>query len=219
MARKTYLDLVNQVARKLRRDPYTSVSNSQYSRLLGELVNTAKREVEDAWAWTELRKVVTVTTDTTNQSYRLENLGDRYRIQDVYNDTLNQRIKAGSNYAHERDLYAAELTAGPPNRWRISGLESGDPTIQFERVPDQVYSIQVVVIDPQDDLTSDATELLVPHWPVVEGGYKLAIAERGEDGGVNFDFAQAQYQSALTDAIGNDNTNNMHGWSSDWTVE
>ncbi len=219
MARTTYLGAVNQVLRRLRRGAVASVANSTYSSLIGELVNEAKREVEDAWNWTELRAVTTITTDTSNQTYRLTGMNDRYRIQEVWNNTLDCRVRAASDARIERDAFAGSLPAGAPDYWRISGLSAGDPLLEFNRVPDAVYDIRVVAIVPQADLSSDAAELLVPHWPVVLGAYKLAIGERGEDGGIAFDFAQAQYQSALSDAIANDNVNKAKGTTSDWYVE
>ena len=49
MASTTYLTLVNSVLKRLLEKTVTSVSQNQYSHLIGEFVNDAKREVEDAW--------------------------------------------------------------------------------------------------------------------------------------------------------------------------
>ena len=42
----TYLDLVNNVLRRLREDEVSSVSESSYSKLVGDFVNDAKQFVE-----------------------------------------------------------------------------------------------------------------------------------------------------------------------------
>ena len=58
----TYLEAVNSVLRRLREDEVVSVSANPYSKLVGELVNDAKRLVEDAWDWSSLRNTITVQT-------------------------------------------------------------------------------------------------------------------------------------------------------------
>ncbi len=51
----TYLNLVNNVLRRLREEEVTSVQGSTYSKMVGDFVNDAKRMVEDAWDWSALR--------------------------------------------------------------------------------------------------------------------------------------------------------------------
>ena len=47
----TYLELVNNVLRRLRETEVTTVQSTSYSKLIGDIVNDAKRLVEDAWDW------------------------------------------------------------------------------------------------------------------------------------------------------------------------
>ena len=47
----TYLDVVNNVLRRLREPTVQSVDDTPYSSMIGVLVNDAKREVEDATEW------------------------------------------------------------------------------------------------------------------------------------------------------------------------
>jgi len=47
----TYLELVNNVLRRLRETEVTSVQSTSYSKLIGDIVNDAKRLVEDSWDW------------------------------------------------------------------------------------------------------------------------------------------------------------------------
>ena len=63
----TYLEAVNKVLRRLREDEVVSVSSNPYSKLIGELINDAKRIVEDAWDWSSMR--TTLTVDTTGSVY------------------------------------------------------------------------------------------------------------------------------------------------------
>jgi hypothetical protein len=47
----TYLEAVNSVLRRLREREVLSVSESAYSKLIGDFVNDARNEVETAWGW------------------------------------------------------------------------------------------------------------------------------------------------------------------------
>ena len=58
----TYLETVNSVLLRLRENEVPSVSNNNYSKLIGEFVNDAKRIVEDSWDWHSLRTTFTITT-------------------------------------------------------------------------------------------------------------------------------------------------------------
>ena len=51
----TYLNLVNNVLRRLREDEVSSVTDNTYSKMVGDFVNDAKKMVEDAWDWSALR--------------------------------------------------------------------------------------------------------------------------------------------------------------------
>ena len=87
MASTTYLTLVNSVLKRLREKTVTSVSQNQYSQLIGEFVNDAKREVEDAWNWDCLRGTYSFNTVPGTVSYALTGSGDKARILSAYNDT------------------------------------------------------------------------------------------------------------------------------------
>jgi hypothetical protein len=58
----TYLNIVNNVLRRMREDEVTSVSSSTYSKMVGDFVNDAKRIIEDSWDWSALRTTLTITT-------------------------------------------------------------------------------------------------------------------------------------------------------------
>jgi len=58
----TYLEIVNSVLRRLREREVLSVSESSYSKLIGDFVNDARNEVETAWGWSALRTTLTLTT-------------------------------------------------------------------------------------------------------------------------------------------------------------
>ena len=85
----TYLNLVNNVLRRLREEEVASVSSNTYSKMVGDFVNDAKKMVEDAWDWSALRTTLTVTTSTGIFNYVLTGSQNKIKVLDVINDTSN----------------------------------------------------------------------------------------------------------------------------------
>ena len=84
-----YLTLVNSVLRRLREDEVSAVANTAYSKMVGDFVNDAKTQVENAHDWSALRTTVVVTTSSGTSEYSLTNAGERVKIYSVINDTSN----------------------------------------------------------------------------------------------------------------------------------
>ena len=75
---RTYLQLVNDVLVRLRETTVSSVSQTSYSALIGALVNDAKREVEDAWQWSQLLDYLTFSCIAGISSYETNTMLTRY---------------------------------------------------------------------------------------------------------------------------------------------
>ena len=88
-----YVQLVNSVLRRLRETEVSSVSDNAYSKLIGEFVNDAKRQVEDAYAWNALSETLTAVTADGIFNYVLVGSGQRFRVIDVLNDTSNSIVQ------------------------------------------------------------------------------------------------------------------------------
>ena len=58
----TYLELVNNVLRRIREEEVSSVYSTTYSKMIGDFVNDAKKIVEAAWDWSALRTTLTIKT-------------------------------------------------------------------------------------------------------------------------------------------------------------
>lgn len=205
MAGKTWLELTNIVLRRLRENPVTTVSSSNYSAMIGQFVNEAKREVEDAWDWNRLRTTEVVATVPGTFSYTLTGLGKRFRVIDVFNiSNPVQMQQIGSTAMNQLFLGAPATQRGAPFYYNFNGSTGGDPDVDLWPIPLAIYTINFNVVVPQDDFTLDATQLTVPDWPVIMGAWAKAISERGEDGGANFSETDGQYRGALADAIQQD---------------
>jgi hypothetical protein len=89
----TYLQIINAVLRRLRETEVTDVNETDYSKLIGEYVNSVKKEVEAAWDWNALRTTLTLNTVDGVFNYTLLGSGSRFRVSDVVNDTSNYMLQ------------------------------------------------------------------------------------------------------------------------------
>lgn len=196
----TYLEIVNKVLIRLRENEVTSVQDNPYSKLIGELVNVVKREVEDTWDWQALRTTVTATTVADSYSYILTGSGTRSRIIDVINDTTNQYLHYRPTKEFNRFFLVDPLVVDEPIYYNINGVDvNGDHQADLYPVPDGEYFIRFNLVQPQPDLVDDADPILVPFQVVVEGALARAISERGEDGG--YTEQEGRYNRILSDYI------------------
>jgi len=214
----TYRQVINSVLRRLREDSIGSdwsgalidaSGPSDYQVLIGDFVNEVKREVEDAWDWTSLRRVETVATVADSRTYTIPGTSQRTRLLSVQEQEQGQMLQGVPDSWIRSTQYPSPDSSGVPSYFSInstvSGLgEVGALRAQLYPKPDQVYNVNYYVVDPQDDLTNATDTLTCPEFPVIMGVWARAIAERGEDGGTLSDMAQMQYQQALSDAIQQD---------------
>lgn len=199
----TYLEIVNAVLIRLREREVSSVSENAYSKLIGQFVNDAKRQCEDAWNWNALRKTLTATTQADVFNYELNTTGSRFRMLDVINDTSNIFMEQrSSTYFNDVFLNSTSPDKASPRYYTYNGVSAdGDTQVDIYPIPDGVYTIRFNVVDPQDALTNNTDTLLVPTEPVILGAYARAVAERGEDGGILSQEASIIFKDSLTDHI------------------
>ena len=197
-----YLQLVNNVLRRLREGEVSSVSDTPYSKMIGEFVNDAKRQVEDAYSWNALTETLSATTTADVFNYILVGSGQRFKVMDVLNDTTNMIMKNASS-AQMNDWYVLSTNQkGKPYYYNFNGTDAnGDTKVDIYPIPDGVYNLRFNVFRPQSALSSNADVLYVPTEPVIYGALARALAERGEDGGIQSNEMYAMYQQSLGDAI------------------
>ena len=205
----TYLQIVNSVLRRLRETEVESVTQTTYSKLIGEFVNQTKREVEDAYNWNALTESLTIDTTPELFNYVLTGAGSRLRVIDAYNVTYKTPLENKSREFLNRVLFLANQDGsqkGAPVYYGWNGVDSsGNYQVDLYPIPDATYNLQFNVIIPQTELQEDNTVLLVPYEPVVLGAYSKAIRERGEDQGTLGSEVQGQYAAALASAVAQEN--------------
>jgi len=201
MALPTYLDLVNDVLIRMREPEVTTVNENTLSKLVGRLVNDAKRQVEDAYAWNALTDTLIIETTANTYGYVLTGSGTRFKVIDAQDNTNKSVINALSTKLMSQYLLN-NTSPGNPMYYNFNGIHStGDTKVDFYPVPNAGLTLYFNLYIPQAELTTDTATMLVPREPVVLGAFARALVERGEDGGLNSSEAYGLYKSSLADAI------------------
>lgn len=196
----TYLEIVNRVLRRLRENEVSSVQETPYSKLIGDLVNVVKREVEDAWDWSALRTTLSATTTSTLFNYVLVGSTSRIRILEVLNDSDNFFMQQRSTRWFDQQFLLNNQQFGSPLYYNFNGIDgNGDSQLDFFPIPDGVYNIRINCVVPQEELSANADVIQVPALLVIEGTLARAISERGDDGG--YQEQEARYRNMAADYI------------------
>lgn len=201
MALPTYLELVNDVLVRMREPEVTTVTENTLSKLVGRLVNDAKRQVEDAYAWNALTDTLVIETLANTYGYVLNGSGTRFKVIDAQDITNKSTINALTTKMMSQYLLNNSET-GAPMYYNFNGIHTtGDTKVDFYPVPQAGLTLYFNLYIPQAELTSNAQTMLVPKEPVVLGAFARALVERGEDGGLTSSEAYNLYKSSLADAI------------------
>jgi hypothetical protein len=202
MAAYNYLQLTNSVLRRLREPEASSVNDNEYVKLIATYINDSKRQVEDSYNWNSLSETLSAETASDLFNYALTGSGQRFRVIDIINDTSNMIMENKTTRWMDKAFLVNEPPKGPPIYYNFNGTNiDGDTQVDLYPIPDGVYNIRFNIIKPQVELVADADILFVPHEPVILGAYARAIAERGEDAGLQGNEAYALYLTSLADAI------------------
>ena len=133
----TYLQLVNNVLRRLRETEVTSVQTTAYSKLIGDIVNDAKNLVENSWDWSALRTTLTVTTAANVFNYALTGSQNSIKELNVLNDTSNFLMSYQTNNWFDEAYLIAEPRTGSPEYFTYNGVNSsGDTLVDLYPKPD-----------------------------------------------------------------------------------
>ncbi len=198
----TYLNIVNNVLRRLREDEVTSVQDSTYSKMAGDFVNDAKRIVEDSWDWSALRTTLTITTTADVFNYVLTGSQNRIKALNVINDTANLFMEYKTATFFDEAYLISEPRRSAPTYYTYNGVDSsGDTQIDIYPTPDKEYTIRFNCVKRTADLSADDDQLTVPSMPVVHLAIALLARERGETGGTSAPEYFGIADKYLSDAI------------------
>ena len=220
----TYRELINQVLIRLREDTITSdwsgaindsSTVSAYHKVIGSLVNDAKRHVEERHDWLNLRETVDISTVSGTKNYNLSS-GQEIKIIDVINNDTGLHLNQVSKVYINSIKYPTDNT-GEPLYYGFNGSDSSNNLkVDLSPVPTTAHTLSFDIVKHQDVLTAAATVLKVPSQPVILGAWARAIAERGEDGGTQSSLMAGEASEALKQAIMLDSGNTQY--ETDWFV-
>ena len=184
----TYLEVVNNILKRLRERTVSTVEESSYSSLIGVLVNDALKDVENSHNWSGLRTTLTATTSANVFSYELNGAQNNLTVLDVINENDNFFLKEKDSHSFNSYFLNNNPQTGSPYYYSFNGISAdGDTQVDLFPIPDKEYTIYFNVVLRSADMTSDANA--------------LAVEERGEDGGASPTSVFARAQNALQDAI------------------
>lgn len=182
----TYLNLVNNVLRRLREEEVASVQESTYAKMVGDFVNDAKRMVEDAWDWSALRTTLTITTTEDVFNYVLTGSQNRIKALNVINDTANLFMEYKTATFFDEAYLISAPRKSAPTYYTYNGVDSsGDTQIDVYPTPDKAYTIRFNCVKRGADLSANDDQLTVPAMPVIHLAIALLARERGETGGTS----------------------------------
>ena len=198
----TYLNIMNNVLRRLREEEVSSVNESTYSKMAGDFINDAKTIVEEAADWSALRTTIIINTVADDNTYSLTGCGDNVKVMSALNDTQNCFMEYQTKDWFNDRLYISDEVSSAPQYYTYHGLDAnGDTQFLVNPKPDGVYNLRFDVVKRQADLTSDSTNLLVPEKPVIHLAVALLARERGETGGTSTAEYFVIADKYLSDAI------------------
>jgi len=232
----TYRELINSVLRRLREDTidsdwsgnlYDSNTVTDYQKLIGELVNDSKKNVESYHDWQALRESFNIKTKAGNMQYTLgdatRGAGVTFKVLDVINQTTGTVLtQVPSAWLNEKVFPISNIQSGEPLNYAFNGISQAgvgrepDFNIDFYPVPEAVQTISVNLVGAQKELKTASQVLRTPSQPVVLGAWARAVAERGEDGGTISSVVAAEARDALVMAVQLDSSNMEY--ERDWHV-
>tara|TARA_Y100000385_G_scaffold105325_1_gene109145 strand:+ start:898 stop:1551 length:654 start_codon:yes stop_codon:yes gene_type:complete len=198
----TYLSLVNSVLRRLREEEVSEVSQSIYSKMVGDFVNDAKNLVEDSHQWSTLRTTIVVPTVENTTEYTLTNAGERVKIYSAINDTSNFFMHYETPNWFNNAYYISGEVSGTPDSYTFSGVDSnGDTKLRVYPKPSGVFSMRFDLIARENDLESSTDTTVLPKNPIIHNAVALLARERGETGGTTAQDYFLIAEKHLSDAI------------------
>lgn len=201
----TYLELVNEVLRRLRERTVSTYTQTTYSTMVGAFINDAKRQIEHAWTWNNLRSIVSVSAVNGTKTYSLTGFGKHGKVLTAFNDTSNVYLKQMDQRWFDKQNYTESSLSGSPEYWCFRGEDgSEDSVIEVYPTPDDSYSLEFNCFIPQDELSADGTTISIPWRPVALLAVAMLAEEKGETGGTTSARYFEMADKAMADEIARD---------------
>lgn len=218
----TYLEMVNEVLKRLREAEVTAVSDTTYSELMGAFVKQAYVRVANAYEWPQLDETDDASISATDTSYTITSGDSGEGVHDIHSvfNVTTEKFLFPRPYKWVRDRLTDNTDQEEPLFYAYGGeTADGTTTIHFYRTSNDSYTIRTSFNRKPDlkNTLSDSTFIKLPEMPIILAAYALAVSERGEDGGTTFNEADAEARMSLSDTIAL-YAGNLDSCSMNWVV-
>lgn len=176
-----YVDAVNSVLKRLRENDVLTVDQDERSKVVGEFVNDALKEVEDAWDWQVKYTTDNIPVVAGVYNYTILDSNGRITINNVYNLTDSTLMRKSSKRVMRHQKINDTGATTSPYTWAQGPMTGGHNTIDIHPTPDKAYTLNISYYQRSGLLVADGDEIEVPAQPVVLLAYAKALRERGED--------------------------------------
>lgn len=202
----TYLDIMNNVLRRMREDEVSNVTENTYAKMVGDFINDAKESVEVAWDWSSLRNSLTISTSVAGgTTYSLAGTQDKGKIINLINDTSNVFMEYRPISWFDDKRFNQDTVSGSPEYYTYNGVDSsGDAKIEVYPTPDDAYTLKANIVIRNTPLVNNTDTLDIPSAPVMHLALAMLVRERGETGGQMAAEYFAIADRYLSDAIAMD---------------
>ena len=153
---RTYLELVNDVLRRMRENTVSSLYENAQSSVVADLVNDAKETVEQAHDWTCLRQDITVNYGVGSGTGAL-GVPSNTTIIGAYNQTTPARMtRVSMEYIRNKQLIPDQPN-GTPTYYSVDSTDSNG-NLQAEVWPkaDKSTNVQYNCYVREAELTAEA---------------------------------------------------------------
>jgi hypothetical protein len=204
-----YIDIINNVLRRLRESEVQTIDQTSYSKLIGDFVNDAKTIVDSAWRWSQYRLEISFNTTEDVSLYSLTGSGVNPVVVNALNDSTNVFLQYRSPTWFDQQTKLQDIVSGSPAYYTFRE-EDGDGNVVIEvyPVPDEAYALVFNIVKDPVDLSTELDKLTIPHQPVIQLAFAMALRERGETGGQSAAEQFGVAESFLSDAIALDASKN-----------
>lgn len=202
----TFLEICNEVLKRLREDTVSSTTESTYSTMISDFVKQAYIEQANAYNWPEFDETQDIAISASDTSMVItsgDSGGGVHQVHSIYNTTDDCFLKE-NNYKNIRDRLSDDTETNLPSMYAYGGeTADGTTTIHFYPTSDSSYTLRVNYNRKPDlkNTFSDSTFIKTPELPIILSAWAMAISERGEDGGALSNEIDLKAKAALADVI------------------
>jgi len=220
----TFRDVINRVLRTIAEDPIDPAAtelSDDYHKLVATFVNQIKEEIEEAHNWRVLWQTFTVTVLAGQPSAVITGASDRARVVRVaqadsgvyvplvFDVTVPTNPAPLQEIDLAMDIYKRTVefqTNNEPYGFSLAVTVDGVLELRLSATPSTQRTIKITLATPQPELQDEDLDVTIkiPQRPLIMGSVYYALAERGEELGVNNIYTEERARTALDDAIARD---------------